>query len=547
MTAELLLREFDRLIAKPEHVTALRQSIFDLALTGRLVKAIDSDGDAVELIAAARAARDDSGDRTRRRPGRSSLATVTGHPLPTLPESWRWARLDEIAEIVGGITKDDKNQGLPGLSEVPYLRVANVQRGYLDLAKITMINVPPETASYLQLVPGDILFNEGGDRDKLGRGWIWEGQIERCIHQNHVFRARLYAPIIDPRIVSWHGNSFGQKWFIQGGKQTTNLASVNKTTLSAFPVPIPPLAQQHRIVAKVDELMAMCDELESAQLQRERRRKQLSAASLARFTAEVDAPGRVVEKDVTFFLSHSSRIVTQPSHVANVRQAIVDLAYTGRLVPSTNSYENVRLGDVSTLQNGFAFKSEWYARDGVRLLRNANVGPGSIDWSDSVRLPNHRFHEFGRFALKAGNIVVSLDRPFISTGTKVARLRPGDVPALLLQRVGRFLTDGSRLTDDYLLGWLRSPRFVDQVTPGRSNGVPHISSKAVESTHIYLPTLQEQAVIVARVNELMAVCDELERSLQALEAGRTRALEAILHGALEKAGASLPVLLEVAG
>jgi type I restriction enzyme, S subunit len=258
------LDQSPRLITKPEHVAAVQQSILNLALTGRLVEAVDSDGDADVLVAAARAAKRDSDARARMRPSRSIPATVADHVLPTLPWSWRWARLDEIADIVGGVTKDDKNQGLPGLIEIPYLRVANVQRGYLDLAKVTTIKVPTATASYLQLLPGDILFNEGGDRDKLGRGWIWEGQIEHCIHQNHVFRARLYKPIVDPRIVSWHGNTFGQKWFIEGGKQTTNLASVNKTTLRAFPVPIPPFAQQHRIVVKVNELMAVCDELETA-------------------------------------------------------------------------------------------------------------------------------------------------------------------------------------------------------------------------------------------------------------------------------------------
>ena len=77
--------------------------------------------------------------------------------------------------------------------------------------------------------------------------------------------------------------------------------------------------------------------------------------------------------------------------------------------------------------------------------------------------------------------------------------------------------------------------------------MPHISSKVVESTRIYLPTLKDQAIIVARVNELIAVCDELERSLEALETGRTRALEAVLHGVLEEAGASLSMLLELAG
>lgn len=98
---------------------------------------------------------------------------------------------------------------------------------------------------------GDVLFNEGGDRDKLGRGWIWRGQLPECIHQNHVFRARLRTPDVFPEYLSWYGNSGGQKYFFEQGKQTTNLASINLTKLKRLPVPLPPLMEQKRIVAEV--------------------------------------------------------------------------------------------------------------------------------------------------------------------------------------------------------------------------------------------------------------------------------------------------------
>jgi len=146
---------------------------------------------------------------------------------------------------------------------VPYLRVANVQRGYLDLSEVKTINAAASDIDQLRLQPGDILFNEGGDRDKLGRGWIWEGQLTDCIHQNHVFRARLVSPDIVPKLVSWWGNSFGKDYFQREGKQTTNLASINLTKLSAFPLPLPPIAEQHRIVAEVDRLLSIAHEAEA--------------------------------------------------------------------------------------------------------------------------------------------------------------------------------------------------------------------------------------------------------------------------------------------
>ena len=107
--------------------------------------------------------------------------------------------------------------------------------------------------------PGNVLFNEGGDRDKLGRGWVWEGQIQECIHQNHVFRARLLSSKLLPRFVSHWGNSFGQWWFMRAGKQSVNLASINLTNLRAFPMPVPPLTEQARILDSLDELLSDLD------------------------------------------------------------------------------------------------------------------------------------------------------------------------------------------------------------------------------------------------------------------------------------------------
>ena len=144
--------------------------------------------------------------------------------LSSLPSGWCWTTLATIADIDGGITKDQKRQRTPTMREVPYLRVANVQRSYLDLQEIKTILAEEEEITSLRLRKGDVLFTEGGDRDKLGRGWVWNDEIEECIHQNHIFRARLCLPLVEPKFVSYHGNLFGQEWFTRTGKQTTNLA-----------------------------------------------------------------------------------------------------------------------------------------------------------------------------------------------------------------------------------------------------------------------------------------------------------------------------------
>ena len=176
--------------------------------------------------------------------------------------------LGAIAEVVSGVTKDEKRQVGDRLTEVPYLRVANVQRGYLDLGEMTTIKVEPARAERLRLKAGDVLFNEGGDRDKLGRGWVWEDQVADCIHQNHVLRARLNTVDFDPWFVSIWGNShFGREWFELNGSQTTNLASLNLSTLRVFPIPAIPPADQRRVVdlwMGFDSVSKLAGDVESA-------------------------------------------------------------------------------------------------------------------------------------------------------------------------------------------------------------------------------------------------------------------------------------------
>ncbi len=200
----------------------------------------------------------------------------------------------------------------------------------------------------------------------------------------------------------------------------------------------------------------------------------------------------------------------------------------------SQSSASKRLGDFAQLQNGYAFKSEWFVPNGIRLLRNANVGHGELRWIDSEFLGKTHWGEFERFNLSEGDIVLSLDRPFINTGTKVARVRKQDLPCLLLQRVGRFQPDRDRLHPDYLFLWLNSAQFSGQIDPGRSNGVPHISSKQVEAAQICLPPLAEQKRIVAKVDELMGWCDELERSLSAASTAGIHLLAALLQRILTR-------------
>jgi type I restriction enzyme, S subunit len=184
--------------------------------------------------------------------------------LEVIPVTWCWEKLVNIADLVGGVTKGRNFKGRTTI-HVIYLRVANVQDGFLDLEEIKEIEVLPEDIDKYRLDYGDILFTEGGDRDKLGRGTIWRNEIDGCIHQNHVYRARLYSSEILPEYISLATKTeYSKDYFFNNASQTVNLASINMTTLGKLPIAIPPIAEQKAICDKVNKAFKILDSLRSS-------------------------------------------------------------------------------------------------------------------------------------------------------------------------------------------------------------------------------------------------------------------------------------------
>jgi type I restriction enzyme, S subunit len=161
------------------------------------------------------------------------------------PMDWSVVELGSISEIRSGVTKGRKFNGKDTIF-YPYLRVANVQDGYFELDEIKKVEVLPSDIDKFHLKKGDVLMTEGGDFDKLGRGAVWNGEIPNCIHQNHIFRVRPDTTKILPEFLNAvTGSMRGKRYFLSSSKQTTGIASINKTQLSAFPMPLPPLELQH--------------------------------------------------------------------------------------------------------------------------------------------------------------------------------------------------------------------------------------------------------------------------------------------------------------
>lgn len=168
------------------------------------------------------------------------------------PESF--VSLAEVADVVSGVAKGSKLSG--AVRTVPYLRVANVQDGFLDLSEIKEIEATERDIKKYRLKDCDILMTEGGDFDKLGRGAMWSSEIAECIHQNHIFRVRL-SEAYSPRFFECYLRTpMVKTYFLGCAKKTTNLASINMSQLKALPTPKEPLDRQMHFVMAVQKIEA---------------------------------------------------------------------------------------------------------------------------------------------------------------------------------------------------------------------------------------------------------------------------------------------------
>ncbi len=334
---------------------------------------------------------------------------------------------------------------------------------------------------------------------------------------------------------------------------------------------IPPLAEQSRIVTRVEALMRLCDALEAKGQLEATQHAQLISTLLGTLTASTtpeelaDSWKRVAQ--------HFDLLLDRPEAIDALEQTLLQLAVRGLLVPQDPTdepasallqkiraekdrliatgqirqgkslppisdeekpfelpvgWEWVRVGDVIDLLNGYAFKSEWFKPAGIRLLRNVNVSHGHVDWSAPVKIDAVAAKSYEQFALRVGDIVLSLDRPIISTGLKYAVIREFDLPCLLLQRVAR-LTACACLSPDFLQLWLQSDFFAGTIDPGRSNGVPHISTRQVAGLAFALPPLAEQSRIVTRVTALRRLCADLRQRLAERQSVQARLAEALVQ------------------
>jgi len=552
MNAERLLEHFDRISDAPDAVPRLRRFVLDLAVRGRLVPQDASD----EPVSALLATLDAEGEQRKRRSASSTRTDTTFQlePRCVVPDSWAWVRLDRVTNVVMGSSPPGSTYNKAG-DGVPLINgPLEFTAGPLGRTVINQYTTAPTTfcneGDFLICVRGSTTgrTNVAAFRACIGRG---VAAIQPMYEDAFV---RLAIRIRQAEILSiGRGIAF---------------PSISREQLAGLPVPMPPLAEQHRIVAKVDELMALCDRLEAAQAEREARRDRLVSASLARVTEPASQAPASARTSARFHVDHFARLTTRPEHVKQLRQTILNLAVRGRLVPQ-DSKDEAAAKLLNTLRASHGERDRrlatddgsphetppswvWAYLDDLVVFGPQNgISPKPTDSESAPKAITLTATTSGRFD----------NRYFKHVDVRVPDtseywLRDGD---LLFQRgntreyvgIAAVYTGPPQtfLYPDLMMKVRLSPmidlRFAHLAVTapparayfganatGAQASMPKINQTILVSLPIPLPPLAEQRRIVEKVDELMALCDRLEASLASAATDRVRLLEAMLRDAL---------------
>lgn len=404
--------------------------------------------------------------------------------LGALPADWDVIELATRATIQSGIAKN-ANAVLRDPVAVPYLRVANVQDGYLDLREAALIEIERSDLNRYAVLPGDVLMNEGGDLDKLGRGALWHGQIDPCVHQNHVFVVRCKTGLVPEYLNAWTSTAQARRYFMLAGRQTTNLASINKTSLGELTVAVPPTEGEQREIANaISDADALIDSLEQL-LTKKRQIKQGAMQEL--LTGKRRLPGFEQRwKDVRVC---QLGIFLKGSGIKR------DEALSGDL-------PCVRYGEIYTTHSDYVRNfSSW-------------ISPAVAASATLLHRGDLLFAGSGETKEEIGKCVAFLDARPAYAGGDIVILRP--------------TVDADSMFLGYLLN---TPTVVRQkASKGQGDAVVHISAKALGELEVILPEPAEQAAIAKALFDMDSELATLKSRLTKAHALKQAMAQALLTG-----------------
>ena len=551
MNAEHLIAHYDQISDAPGAFVRLRRFVLDLAVRGKLV---EQDPDAEHLTALLE---------------HRKIATSRDGPFE-LPASWIWVNVGAVAVArLGKMLDKSKNTGTPRR----YLRNLNVRWFDFDLSDILKMRFEDSELSEFEIRPGDVLICEGGEP---GRAAVWDGRESNIYFQKAIHRVRF------PKFVNSHFFVKALRASAEDGRLAeyftgTGIKHFTGKGLAAYLFPLPPLTEQHRIVAKVHEMMDLCDQLEAARTDREAIRNRLTAASLARLSAPGPDP-TTFQKHTAFTLKNLTQISTRPDQIKALRQATLNLAIRGKLVaqdpndePASELLTQVAVGKARLVAKkrvksrrvtkaeipcdlDFTLPTGWSPANIEQILFEVQTGPfgsslhqsdyqlGGVPVINPASIQNERIVPFDKMAV--GQTTLARLSSFQLQTDDIVMGRRGEMGrcAVVTEKERGWLCG----TGSLILRPLKCiyPRFLSMLI-GSPFSRQYLCETAVGTTmqnlnqrillklSFGLPPLAEQHRIVAKIDELMALYDRLEESLATGIDIRRRLLDAVLHDALE--------------
>jgi type I restriction enzyme S subunit len=554
MTPDRLLEHFDRIADAPDAISRLRRFILDLAVRGKLGEQDPNDEPASELLKRIQAEKIRLVEAQQIRKDKPRPPIEDDEAPFTVPSTWRWVRLSDLTSYIqrGKSPKYASVDGLPVVSQ------KCVQCWGLDLRAAKLVTRESiETYEEVRFLrEGDLLWNSTGT-GTIGRVIRIVEPPAKLVCDSHVTVVRCL--LVDPEYVrSWLRSDYVYGIIEDRAAGSTNQVELTLQMATNQLVPLPPLEEQHRIVAKVDELMALCGRLEAAQTKRESRRDRLVAASLKRLNEPTDhRNGDGFCQHVRFYLNELPRLITRPEQIPAIRQTILKLAVRGKLVPqdpvetpapsisiSANITERNRLEfelptgwvwarvqDVAEARLGKMLDRAKNTGKNFRYLRNTNVHWFDIRL-DELKTIKIEQTELEKYLLREGDILICEG----GHGIARAAVWRGQQPDIVFQKALHRVRPTPALNSDFfaycLFVYFHAGVLQSYFT---GVGIPHFTGQALSALVFPLPPISEQRRIVAKVDQLMAVCDQLEARLSAAQEDRRRLLEAILHEALAPA------------
>ncbi|MBK8170726.1 MAG: restriction endonuclease subunit S [Sandaracinaceae bacterium] len=519
-SSAVLLAQFHVLSETAGGTSALRKLILHFAIRWRLSTREAYDDSVTLLLAAAQRDRQSKLARGDARQ-MEELRVLGNDEVPfSLPHPWAWTRIGHAMNLVNGRAFKPNDWSTSGL---PIVRIQNLNN---PSAPFNHCAFAVEAKHHLG--PGDFLISWSGTPGTSFGAFIWNGP--KGVLNQHIFRGEIYAKAYELGFLRIAINARLDEMIAQahGG---VGLQHITKGKLEALAIPLPPLAEQKRIVAKVDQLMALCDELEARQTKKRVTSARLTKSALeALTTAEGPEEFDVAWKRV---VENFDLLVNCAEKVSAVRQSVLDLATSGRLnagatgngLPADWTWETVE--SVTSLVTDGEHLTPQRVPVGIPLVTAKNVRDGHMDYTTTDFVEIQTAEKcWRRCKPQVGDLLM------VCVGATTGRMCVlRDAGGFVLVRsVAVLRPDPRKMTADFLSAVLRSPRGQRQIWAGvKQQAQPCLYLNRMKVIRVPCPPLQEQGRIVAKVEQLMKLCDALEARLGHAEDCATKLVEAVVQ------------------